>query len=270
MTIEHRWRNSLSRRDALASLAAMLAGSPLLQAQLGPHGILPHAERDRQDTGENEFRMRGTRMIHLSEVGLAVAVVLVLFTGSAFAQDRMPPIPADKMTEAQKQAAAQFKANRGQDVFGPFVPLLRSPEVMLRTMALGDYLRYKTTLGNQLNEFVILITARHYTQHYEWSVHYPIAVQAGLKADMVKAIAEGRRPAGMSPDQEIAYDFTSELLQNHGVSDQTYARAVARFGEQGTIEMVGVSAYYTYQSMVLNTARTPVTTPAAVALKPLP
>ena len=202
---------------------------------------------------------------------LSVAVVFVAAAVvPAAAQDRMPPISAEKMTAAQKEAAAQFKANRGQDVFGPFVPLLRSPEVMLRTMALGDYLRYKTVLGNPLNEFVILITARHYTQHYEWSVHYPIAIQAGISAEVARAVAEGRRPAGMSTDQEIAYDFTSELLHNQSVSDQTYARAVARFGEQGTIEIVGVAAYYTYQSMVLNTARTPVTTPPAVTLKALP
>jgi 4-carboxymuconolactone decarboxylase len=208
-------------------------------------------------------------MIRL-HVGVSVIAFLVLVASAATAQDRLPPIPADKMTDAQKQAAAQFKANRGQDVFGPFVPLLRSPEVMLRTMALGDYLRYKTVLGIQLNEFVILITARHFTQHYEWSVHYPVAAQAGLHADLAKAIAEGRRPLEMSPDQEIAYDFTTELLQNHSVSDPTYARAIARFGEQGTIEMVGVAGYYTYQSMVLNTARTPVTVPPAVTLKPLP
>src|SRR5881227_3151305 len=109
-----------------------------------------------------------------------IAVVLVAASTPAMAQDRMPPIAADKMTDAQKQAAAQFRQNRGQDVFGPFVPLMRSPEVMLRTMALGDYLRYKTTLGNPLNEFVILLTARYFTQQYEWSVHYPIALEAGL------------------------------------------------------------------------------------------
>ena len=197
-------------------------------------------------------------------------VALLMVPGWAMAQDRLPPIPADKMTDAQKQAAAQFKANRGQEVFGPFVPLMRSPEVLLRTMALGDYLRYKTTLGNPLNEFVILLTARHFTQHYEWSIHYPIAVDGGLNAGIAKAIAEGRRPAGMSADQELAYEFSMELLQNQGVSDATYARAVSRFGEQGTIEMVGVVGYYTFQSMVLNTARTPVTTPPAVTLKPLP
>jgi 4-carboxymuconolactone decarboxylase len=196
--------------------------------------------------------------------------VALLAAVPAMAQDRMPPIPAEKMTDAQKQAAAQFKANRGQEVFGPFVPLMRSPEVMLRTMALGDYLRYKTVLGNPLNEFVILLTARHFTQHYEWSVHYPIAVDGGLNAGIAKAIAEGRRPAGRSADQELAYDFTMELLKNQSVSDATYRRAIARFGDQGTIEMVGVVGYYTFQSMVLNTARTPVTTPPAVTLKPLP
>lgn len=201
--------------------------------------------------------------------GLALTVCLLASIPAA-AQDRMPPIAADKLTDAQKKAVADFKANRGQDVFGPFVPLLRSPDVMLRTMALGDYLRYKTVLGLPLSEFVILITARQYTQHYEWSVHYPIALQNGVSADIAKAIAEGRRPSGMSADQEIAYDFTTELLQNRSVSDATYARAIGRFNEQGTIEMVGVAAYYTFQSMVLNTARTPVTTPPALSLKPLP
>jgi 4-carboxymuconolactone decarboxylase len=209
-------------------------------------------------------------MIRCCSAAISVIGLFAVFAAAASAQDRLPPLPAEKLTDAQKQAAAQFKANRHQDVFGPFVPLLRSPEVMLRTMALGDYLRYKTVLGNPLNEFVILVTARHFTQHYEWSVHYPIAIQAGLNPEIAKAIADGRHPSGMSSDQQIAYDFTTELLQNHSVSDDTYARAVARFGEQGTIEMVGVAGYYTYQSMVLNTARTPVTTPPSVTLKTLP
>jgi 4-carboxymuconolactone decarboxylase len=184
-------------------------------------------------------------------------------------QDRLPPIPADKQTAEQKKAAEAFRANRKQDVFGPFVPLLRSPEVMLRAMAMGDYLRYRTVFPVKLNEFIILITARHFTQQYEWYVHQPIALKEGLGKDIVEAIADGRRPSGMAADEELIYDFCTELLRNNSVSDATYARAVARWGEQGTIEMVGVVAYYTFQSMVLNTARTPV--PAgAPALRPFP
>ena len=100
-------------------------------------------------------------------------------------------------------------------------------------------------------------------------MHYPIAIKEGVSRDIADAIADGRRPAGMSSDEELIHDFCTELLRNHSVSDPTYARAVARWGEQGTIEMVGVVAYYTFQSMVLNTARTPVP-PGAPVLKPFP
>jgi 4-carboxymuconolactone decarboxylase len=185
------------------------------------------------------------------------------------AQDRMPPIPVEKQTAEQRKAAEAFRANRKQDVFGPFVPLLRSPEVMLRAMALGDHLRYRTVFPTKLNEFIILITARHFTQQYEWYVHHPIALKEGVHREIVDAIADGRRPTGMSADEELIYDFCTELLRNHSVSDATYSRSFARFGEKGTIEMVGVVAYYTFQSMVLNTARTPAP-PGAPALTPFP
>jgi 4-carboxymuconolactone decarboxylase len=198
-----------------------------------------------------------------------LAVLVGAFTMPLMAQDRMPPIPPEKQTAEQRKAAEAFRANRKQDVFGPFVPLLRSPEVMLRAMALGDHLRYRTVFPTRLNEFIILITARHFTQQYEWYVHHPIALKEGLSREIVDAVADGRRPGGMSTDEELIYDFCIELLRNHSVSDATYGRAVARFGEKGTIEMVGVVAYYTFQSMVLNTARTPVP-PGTETLKPFP
>ena len=203
---------------------------------------------------------------------LAAVALLVLLAATlpAMAQDRMPPIPAEKHTPEQKKAAEAFKANRKQDVFGPFVPLFRSPEVMLRAMALGDYLRYRTVLPPKLNEFIILITARQWSQQYEWYVHHPIALKDGLDPEIVKAIADGRRPAGMPADEQLIYDFCTELFKNQSVSDATYARSVARFGEQGTIDMVGVAGYYTFQSMVLNTARTPLPEGTTPGLKLFP
>ena len=182
----------------------------------------------------------------------------------------MPEIPVDKMTEAQKKAAEEFAAGRGVPVFGPFIPLLRSPEVMLRAKAMGDYLRYKSVLPPKLNEFAILITARQWTQQYEWAVHYPIAIKAGLSADIAKAVLEGRRPQSMPEDEEIIYEFCTELHRNQSVSDASYARALARFGEQGVIDLVGVNGYYTFLAMVLNTARTPVPKGSTPALPGFP
>ena len=182
--------------------------------------------------------------------------VVIALGAVAWAQDRMPPIPADKMTPEQKKAAEEFAAGRGTPVFGPFVPLLRSPEVMLRAKAMGDYLRFKSVLPPKLNEFAILITARQWTQQYEWDVHYPIALKAGVEPEIAKALQEGRRPQGMSADEEIVYDFCDELHRNQSVSDTTYGRAVSRFGEQGVIDMLGVTGYYTFLAKVMNTTRT--------------
>jgi len=176
--------------------------------------------------------------------------------GVAMAQDRMPEIPADKMSEAQKKVAQEFAAGRGTPVFGPFVPLLRSPEVMLRTMAMGDYLRFKNVLPPKLSEFIILITARQWTQQYEWDYHYPIALKAGLSPEIAKALADGRRPPNMPADEELVYDFLTELHGTKSVSDASYARAVARFGEQGVIDMICVNGYYTFLAMLMNTTRT--------------
>lgn len=187
----------------------------------------------------------------------------------ADAQDRMPPIPADRLTDAQKQAVAEFKAARSVDISGPFVPLLRSPEVMSRARAMGDYLRYKSALPPRLSEFVILLTARRWTQQYEWNAHRTLALQGGLRADIVEAIADGRRPEKMAVDEDVVYMFCDELARTQGVSDATYTRAVAVLGEQGVIDTLGLTGYYTMLAMVLNTARTPLPPGATPGLKPL-
>jgi 4-carboxymuconolactone decarboxylase len=184
--------------------------------------------------------------------------------------DRMPEIPVEKMTPEQKKAADDFAAERKVPVFGPFVPLLRSPEVMLRAKSMGDYLRYKSVLPASLNEFAILITARHWTQEYEWALHQPIAVKAGLKAEITQAVAEGRRPQGMSADEEMVYEFCTELHQNQSVCDATYARVQIRFGEQGIIDLTGVNGYYTFLAMVLNATRTAVPKSSAPPLPAFP
>jgi 4-carboxymuconolactone decarboxylase len=192
---------------------------------------------------------------NLTTFAAALSISLVL-ASPLVAQDRMPPIPADKMTEAQKKAAEAFAEGRGYQIRGPFVPLIRSPEVMLRAKTMSDYLRFKSVLEPRINEMAIIITAREWTQQYVWQAHYPAALKAGLRREIADAIADGRRPAGMAEDEEIAYDTATEILRLKRVSDATYARAVARFGEQGVIDLLGVIGYYNFLAIVMNTTRT--------------
>lgn len=202
---------------------------------------------------------------------LAVFAVLLSFSmgTAAEAQHRMPPIPADKMTEAQKKAAAEFEAARGS-LGGPWAVMLRSPDMVNRARGLSDYLRFNSSLPPRLSELVILITAREWTQQYEWNAHHPLAVKGGLNPEIAKAVAEGRRPERMADDEAALYDFCVELHRNRSVSDATYARALAKFGEQGLVDAVGLSGWYTLVAMVLNTARTPLPAGVAPPLAPFP
>jgi 4-carboxymuconolactone decarboxylase len=186
-----------------------------------------------------------------------VLVLSLVFSAGALAQERMGPIPAEKMTPEQKQAAADHTKARGQ-LTGPWQVLLRSPELMGRVRGLSDYVRWNGALSPRQSEFVILITAREWSQPYEWNAHQPLAVKGGLNPEIAKAIAEGRRPHGMAEDEEILYDFATELLQNRSVSDATYARMTAKFGEKAILDTIGLMGHYSLIAMVLNTARTPV------------
>jgi 4-carboxymuconolactone decarboxylase len=170
--------------------------------------------------------------------------------------DRMPAIPADQLTDAQKAAIETFEEGRGYAIRGPWVPLLRSPEVMLRAKAMGDYLRFKSAIPPRLSELAILITAREWTQQYEWRAHHAHAMKAGLNPDIAAAIADGRRPRGMAEDEEAVYDIATEILRQKRVSDPTYARAIEKFGEQGVIDLLGICGYYSFIALIMNTTRT--------------
>ena len=188
----------------------------------------------------------------------ALALAALFPTLSIAAEERLPTIPPQVYTPEQKQAAEAFEQARGKPPFGPFQPLMHSPEVMTLARAMGDYLRFKPKIGTTLSELVILLTARRWTQDYEWYVHAPIAEKAGIVPEIVAAIRDGRRPARMSEDETIVYDFTTELQDTRRVSDTTYARAEARFGKAGIVDLAAISGYYTLLAMELNTARYPI------------
>jgi 4-carboxymuconolactone decarboxylase len=175
---------------------------------------------------------------------------------SAGAQERMPPIAADKMTAAQKKAVADYKALRGTDMTGPpWTVLLRVPSHVVPALQIRLHYLNESVLGPRLTEFAILVAARRWTNNWEWNAHSTAAATAGLKPELISAIAEGRRPDVMADDEAIVYDLSTELQDNQSVSDRTYARALAKFGEPGVVEMATIQGYYTYLAMVMNAAR---------------
>jgi 4-carboxymuconolactone decarboxylase len=192
----------------------------------------------------------------------------VVLAGIAAAQERLPMIAADKLSDAQKKTVAEMQGG-SFGVGGPFIALLREPKLAEQAVAMATYFRNESVLGPKLTEFVIMLAARDWTQQFEWTAHYSRALKAGLKQETINAIAEGRRPAGMPEDEEIVYDFWSELDHNKSVSDATYDRAVKKFGEPGVVSITALNGYYAMLAMVLNVARTPIL-PANAQVPQLP
>jgi 4-carboxymuconolactone decarboxylase len=155
--------------------------------------------------------------------------------------DRMPPLSDEAMTDEQRRCAREIATGPRGGVYGPFVPLLRSPELAAHAQRMGEYLRYRSAIGT-LSELAILIVARAWSQPVEWAIHAPIALRVGITAETVAAIAAGSVPQGLPDDQQIVYDFCRELCTDKSVSDATYTRASARFGEKGVIDLAASTA----------------------------
>lgn len=181
------------------------------------------------------------------------AALVLLLTPAMRAQDRMPPIPKDRMTAELQKVIAE----RG-NLVGPWVPLSRSPEVLRLMMDMRAHVASRSLLNPQLTEIPILMAAREWTQQFEWNAHEAIAAKAGLKSEIISAIKEGRRPTQMTDEEESLYELCMELQRTKGVSDVTYDRALkALGGEDKIVEAVALQGYYSLLAMIMNTARTP-------------
>lgn len=172
--------------------------------------------------------------------------------------ERLGPIPDHELSDAQRAAVQEIVAGPRGAVYGPFVPLLRSPELMRHAQRMGEYLRYRSAIGVRLSELAILVTARQWDQQVEWAIHAPIAAQVGIPSSVIAAIAARQRPGDMLVDEAVVHDFCTQLHEHKAVSDRVYADALALFGEQGVVDLIGINGYYTLLAMVMNTARTSV------------
>ena len=181
---------------------------------------------------------------------------------------RFEPIPLDNLTPEQRALYDAIRsgpraklsnsgASKPGPLGGPFNVWLRSPGIGDCVQRLGEEIRFRSSLPAKLNEMAILVTGRFWTSQYEWHAHCKLALDAGLDPAIANAIAEGRRPDNMNDDEAVVYDFSQELHEKHGVSDENYKRASQRFGERGVFDLIAVNGFYSLVSMCLNVDRTP-------------
>jgi 4-carboxymuconolactone decarboxylase len=184
--------------------------------------------------------------------------------------DRFQPLTYNTMTPEQKLMVDHLLAGERGGTNGPFNVTLRDPEMGDAAQKLGAQLRFHTALPNRLNEMAILMTARYWNSQYEWYAHHRNALTAGLSPAVIDALAQGKRPTSMQPDEEIIYNFASEMLRSKQVSDAAFKAVTEKFGERGAVDLTGVMGYYCFVSMMLNVDRYPLPDGAKPELQPLP
>ena len=200
--------------------------------------------------------------------------LIVLFSiAAASAQDlhlrgdRFKPLTYEEMTPEQKTLTDHVLSGERRSMDGPFNVYLRSPEMGDLEQKLGAYLRFHSSVPRKLNELAIMITARYWNAQFEWYAHHRYALEAGVSPAVADAIAAGKRPTSMQPDEETVYTFCTELLTKKQVSDATFDAAKKLLGERGVVDLVALLGYYHFVSMVLNVDRYPLPEGAKPELK---
>jgi 4-carboxymuconolactone decarboxylase len=171
--------------------------------------------------------------------------------------ERLPLPPMDAMDDAQRAAAQALIDGPRKAVYGPFVPLMRTPALLDRVAALGEALRFGGKLDTRVRELVTCAAAAHVGNQFEWVMHHPLAAAAGVSTAALEDMRLGRRPEGLAADEQAAIDVAVELMQRHSVSEPTWAHACATFGEPGVVELATLVGYFVMVSWVMNAAHTP-------------
>jgi 4-carboxymuconolactone decarboxylase len=162
----------------------------------------------------------------------------------------LPPEAA--MTPDQRAACAEAAAGIRGRVPAPMIAWIRNAELAARGQKLGELLRYQTTLEPRLSELAILVCARHWTSHHEWTAHKREALKAGLDPGVVAAIAARRTPALGDAREQAVYEVASTLLASGRVPQPLYDQGLAALGERGMVELVGILGYYCLVALTLN------------------
>jgi 4-carboxymuconolactone decarboxylase len=165
---------------------------------------------------------------------------------------RIAMIDSDEMSDDQKAACDEAVAGLRGTIPTPMIAWIRNPELARRAQRLGELLRYQTLLGPRLSELAILVCARHWTSHVEWTAHKREALKAGVKLEIVESVGRRRRPVFEAQDEAIVFDVSASLLARGEIRQDLYRTALDRLGERRLVELVALVGYYSLVALTLN------------------
>jgi AhpD family alkylhydroperoxidase len=162
---------------------------------------------------------------------------------------RLPPIPYSEWDlDALADAAPGIKPPP-VNVIGLFA---HHPELAKSFLAYNRRLTSRaSTLDRRTRELVILRVAWRRRCRYEWAQHTLIAKRAGVTDEELAQLRSEVATTGAGT-AALLITAVDELLDDSGLSDETYQALAAEFGERQLMDLVFTIGTYTLLAMAFN------------------
>jgi len=166
---------------------------------------------------------------------------------------RVDEVKRENLNPRQQKLYDEIMSTRPRGkLSGPFSVWMHTPEIAEPANSLADRFRVHARLDKRLIELITLMMCRAATVQYAWSVHEPLARQAGLSQQAIDAIRARTKPDFARDDERLIYDLVTELIETKTLGSATFERATAAFGREGVIEAVSCAGFYGMVGFVLN------------------
>jgi 4-carboxymuconolactone decarboxylase len=177
---------------------------------------------------------------------------------------RLPYQRRDELTPEGQQLYDSIVSGRGAQLInaegglvGPFNAFVQAPEAGQRLSALGQHLRFGSSIERRLSEVAIITTGARWQAEFEWWAHARMAREHGVPDAVVDAIGRGEDPPFTNADEQAVYAVASQLTGTGQITDEAYRAAHALLGDAGMVELISLCGYYTLISFLLNGLRVP-------------
>jgi 4-carboxymuconolactone decarboxylase len=178
---------------------------------------------------------------------------------------RLPALPPEQLDDRQRElyervsggprAAGPQRFRLTEDdgsLTGPFNVFLHAPAVGEALGAVGEAIRYGTSLPPRLRELAILCVAGHRDSAFERYAHERVGRAVGLTDAELRAFRELDDVRLEDPQEAAAYAFCRQALVDRGVDDDVYATAVDHLGQVSVVELAALLAYYEGVALLLS------------------
>ncbi|HIF42602.1 MAG TPA: hypothetical protein EYG27_12865 [Dehalococcoidia bacterium] len=166
---------------------------------------------------------------------------------------RTPTVTRDRIPEKYREAFDHEVAiSKNAMENGPGSVMINSPEMRKRANHLVFYFREESELPQNIQEMVMIMTARAKDCQYIWFAHAARARKEGISDAFVDALRDKKPLPKLQGAEQIVVDYATELFGTNRVSDATFKTAIDHFGALLLTELTTMMGYYSMLALNVN------------------